>query len=122
MHLVLYGQRHALLHLRWRGTRHRGGDVQHWNQNLRLLFAGDDCDREDSKGQRCGNKERRQLGVEKGVSKASGNAKFLLGGFWLHGWTLMRLPARSRSEGALTSLSPEEMPDRTSMRSEERRV
>jgi len=104
MHQVLDGQRHALFHLR-RDAPACGGYVQHRNQNLRLLFRGNDSDREDSKGQRRGNKERRQLGVEKGVSKASGDTKF-----GLHGWTSMRLPARSRSEGASTSFFSKEMP------------
>ena len=79
MHQVLDGQRDALFHLRRRGARHGGGDVQHRNQDLRLFFAGNDGDREDSERQRRRNEERRQLGVEKGVRQTSGDSEVLAG-------------------------------------------
>src|SRR5665213_1422022 len=116
MNQVLDRQRHALFHLSWRGAWHGGRDVQHGNQNLRLFFAGNDGDREDSEGQRRGNKERRQLGVEERLCQAPGDSKILR-----HGRTpvldSIRFPASSRSDGASTSFSPAETPERTSTRS-----
>jgi outer membrane protein TolC len=52
----------------------------------------------------------RSLG-EMQSAQASSDSKLLL-----HGWTSMRLPARSRSAGASTSFSPVAMPDSTSTR------
>ncbi len=42
VHQVLDGQRDALFHLGRRRARHRGRDVQHGNQDLRLLLARND--------------------------------------------------------------------------------
>ena len=48
MHQILDRQRDTLLHFGGRCARHRGSDVQHRNEDLRLFFAGNDRDREDS--------------------------------------------------------------------------
>ena len=116
MHQVLDGQRDALFHLCGRGARHRGGDVEHRHQDLRIFFARNDRDREDSERQRRNDEQRRQLGVEKCLRQASGKPQFA--GSWLHPvLASMRLPARSRSPGSSTSFSPAQMPERTSTRS-----
>ncbi len=75
VHEPLDGQSDAFLHLRGRGSRHGCGDVQHRHQDLRIFLARDDGDREDSERQRGHHKERRQLGVEKGVRQTSGHAQ-----------------------------------------------
>src|ERR1035438_322525 len=114
MYQILDRQGQALFYFRWGCARHGGGDVQHRNQNLRLFFARNDGDREDSECQRCCNEERRQLGVEESVRQPPGHAQPSQLRFLFHCWTSMRLPARSRSAGSSTSFSPAEMPDSTS--------